>query len=272
MSGGNLDLRTLILLIWNTGALFGLTPFGSDLRSYVECDIPVRDVPKVNKVIGIGTTVHKFTDTNGNPVFLPCVSCHLPQTDVRLFSPQTYHQMNGGYSEVYSQSIQMKLRTSCIHIDILRDQANLPVVHESYVLEKAKPGLGPIMRSGICQRRLSVLDFFGEIASSVSSIVGIQNQTAFLVSPVSVIQRMPIRHPLSRNFYYGAGNLISVCIVFRSSCGNGLMRRLWVSRLCCHPSLRLHFLLPRTVWCHFAICASSHVLGGAPLRLNVLRP
>jgi hypothetical protein len=80
-------------------------------------------------------------DTNDNPVFLPCVSYHLPQTDVRLFSPQTYHQMHGGYSEVYGQSIQMKLRTSSILIDINGDHANLPIVHDSFVSEKAKRGL-----------------------------------------------------------------------------------------------------------------------------------
>jgi hypothetical protein len=120
VGGATKDPHTLIL-IWDTGALFGLILFHSDFIDYVECDIPVRDVTKVNKVIGIGTTIHKFTDTNGNPVFLPCVSYHLLQTDVCLFSPQTYHQMHGGYSEVYVQSIQMKLRTSSIHIDIIWD-------------------------------------------------------------------------------------------------------------------------------------------------------
>jgi hypothetical protein len=140
VSGGPKDPCTLIL-IWNTGASFGLMPFRSDFIDYVECDIPVRDVTKVNRVVGIGNTIHKFMDTNGNPVFLPCVSYHLPQTDVRLFSPQTYHQMHGGYSEVYGQSIQMKLRTSSILIDINRDHANLPIVHDSFVSEKAKRGL-----------------------------------------------------------------------------------------------------------------------------------
>jgi hypothetical protein len=84
------------------GALFRLTPFCSDFIDYVECDTSVWDVTKVNKVIGIGTTIHKFTNTNGKSVFLRCVSYHLPQTDVCLFSPQTYHQMHGGYSEVYN--------------------------------------------------------------------------------------------------------------------------------------------------------------------------
>jgi len=129
----------------------------------VECEIPVRDVTKVNKVIGIGTTLHKFTDTDGNPVYLPCVSYHLPETDVRLFSPQTYHQMHGGYSEVYGDCVQMKLRTSTISIGISRDHTNLPVVHDSFVTEKAKRALGVRMRSGLCQTRLSVLDFFTDI-------------------------------------------------------------------------------------------------------------
>ncbi len=61
VGGVTKDPRTLIL-IWDTGALFGLTPFCSDFIDYVECDIPVRDVTKVNKVIGIGTTIHKFTN------------------------------------------------------------------------------------------------------------------------------------------------------------------------------------------------------------------
>ena len=180
--GGPKDPRTLIL-IWDTGASFGLTPFRSDFIDYVECDIPVRDVTKVNRVVGIGTTIHKFTDTNGNPVYLPCVSYHLPQTDVRLFSPQTYHQMHGGYSEVYGQSIQMKLRTSSIHIDIIREHANLPIVHDSFVSEKAKRGLAPLMRSGLCQARLSALDFFGEINSTVSPIVANAESNCFPCFP-----------------------------------------------------------------------------------------
>ncbi len=114
-STGLQDPKSLIL-IWVTGASYGLTPFRSDFIDYAKCEIPVRDVTKVNTVIGIGTTLHKFTDINGNPVYLPCVSYHLPKTDVRLFSPQTYHQMHGGYSEVHSDCIHMLLKTSTIKI------------------------------------------------------------------------------------------------------------------------------------------------------------
>jgi hypothetical protein len=77
VSGGTLDPCHLIL-IWDTGVSFDLTPFLSDFIDYVECDTPVQDVTKVNKVIGIGTTIHKFTNTDGKPVFLPCFSYHLP--------------------------------------------------------------------------------------------------------------------------------------------------------------------------------------------------
>ena len=113
-----LDPRQL-MLIWDTGASFGLTLFQSDFIDYVACTIPVRDVTKVNNVIGIGMTLHKFTDTKGFSVYLPCVSFHLPQTDVCLFSPHTYHQMHGGYSEVYGNCIKMLLKTSEIQIQIM---------------------------------------------------------------------------------------------------------------------------------------------------------
>jgi len=115
-STGLRDSKSLIL-IWDTGESYGLTPFRSDFIDYVKCcEIPVRDVTKVNTVVGMGTTLHKFTDINGNPVYLSCVSYHLPATDVRLFSPQTYHQMHGGYSEVHSNRIRMLLKTPTIEI------------------------------------------------------------------------------------------------------------------------------------------------------------
>ena len=69
----HLDPKTLIL-IWDTGGSAGLTPFSSNFIDYVECGIDVRDVTKVNKVIRIGTTLHKFVDVAGNNVYLPCVS------------------------------------------------------------------------------------------------------------------------------------------------------------------------------------------------------
>ena len=225
VGGGHLDPRSVIL-IWDTGASYGLTPFRSDFIDYVECDIPVRDVTKVNKVIGIGTTLHKFTDTDGKPVFIPCVSYHLPQTDVRLFSPQTYHQMHGGYSEVYAESIQMKLRTSTISITIEQGLTNLPVVHDSFVSEKAKRGLGPLMRSGLCQMRISVWIFSRELTILYPPLLLNQSKLSFLVSRVLVIHRTKICHPLRGSYYCGIGSSASICIGYRNSCVTERLRSL----------------------------------------------
>jgi hypothetical protein len=73
-------------MIWDTGATFGLTSFRGDFIDYVEVEIPVRDVTKINKVVGIGTTMHKMVDTNGKVCYLPCVSYHLPQTPTCVYS------------------------------------------------------------------------------------------------------------------------------------------------------------------------------------------
>ncbi len=66
-----LDPKTLIL-VWDIGASAGLMPFWSDFIAFVECEIDVCDITKVNKVVGIGTTLHKFMDNNGNHV-----TCHV---------------------------------------------------------------------------------------------------------------------------------------------------------------------------------------------------
>ena len=134
---GHLDPKTLIL-IWDTGASAGLTPFRSDFIDYVECDIDVWDISKVNKVIGIGTMLHKFVDNNGNDVYLPCVAYHLPSTDVRLFSPPIYHQLHGGHSVVSGDKVVTMFckNGATITIPIDRNCTNLLVVQDSFVPEK----------------------------------------------------------------------------------------------------------------------------------------
>ena len=52
------------LLLWDFRASFGLTPICANFIDYVECDVDVKDVSNLNKVIGFGTTLHKLTTTN----------------------------------------------------------------------------------------------------------------------------------------------------------------------------------------------------------------
>ncbi len=69
-------------LRWDTGATHGLTPFLKDFIHYHLCDIPVKDISKVNRVIGVGMVMHKFQATNGKDIFFPGVSFHIPTADI----------------------------------------------------------------------------------------------------------------------------------------------------------------------------------------------
>ena len=122
------------VLIWDTGSLFGLTPFKSNFIDYVKCNIPLKDITKVNTAIGVGTTIHKFVDANGKDSFIPCISYHLPTTDVRLFSPQTYHQLHGAHSIIKGFNVKMVLNKHNIVIPIKIQEDNLPIIYNYYVI------------------------------------------------------------------------------------------------------------------------------------------
>ena len=54
-----------LMLIWDTVAPYGLTPFRSDFIDYLKCDIPIKDATKINRIIGIGTNLQKLINSNG---------------------------------------------------------------------------------------------------------------------------------------------------------------------------------------------------------------
>ena len=122
-------------MIWDRGASYELALFISNLIYCVKCDITVKDVTKINRFIVIGTTLYKFVKSNVKEVFLPCLSYHLTQTDVRIFSSQTYHHTHGGYSEVYDIRVRIYLTDYRIHITTYIVQKNLPTVYNSFVSE-----------------------------------------------------------------------------------------------------------------------------------------
>ena len=188
-AGSTPDPRTTVL-IYDTGASAGLTRHRCDFIDYVEIEIEVRDVTKANKVVGIGTTLHKFVDDKGMDVFLPCVAYHLPTTDVRLFSPQIYHQLHGGHSIVDGDKVVLKLggRRPHITIPIERGSTNLPCVYNSFVNEKEKKMYASTMRSGLKVSRLfPALDFFGEMPSN--SMPGQYSDQVEDISPMNSRQQ-----------------------------------------------------------------------------------
>ena len=87
--------------------------------------------------------------------------------------------MHGGYSEVYAKSIQIKMCTSTISITIEQGLTNLSVVYDLFVSEKAKRGLRPLMRSGLCRTRILFWIFSGGVNTVVSSVVTQSEQTFF---------------------------------------------------------------------------------------------
>ena len=48
------------------------------LNHYVKHNIDVKDISKLNKVIGFGATLHKFNAKNGDLLYAPALSYHLP--------------------------------------------------------------------------------------------------------------------------------------------------------------------------------------------------
>ena len=55
----------------------------------------------------IGTTSHKFVDTNVKDVFLPCISYNLSNKYVQLLPPQTYHHIHVVISIIKGLNFQM---------------------------------------------------------------------------------------------------------------------------------------------------------------------
>ena len=97
------------------------------------------------------------------------VAYHLPNTDVRLFSPQVYHQLHGGHSTVYGESVQMTLQNRRSITIPIENPSNLPCIYNSFVTDKVKREYASKMRSGLKVSRLfPALDFFGEMPLTMS--------------------------------------------------------------------------------------------------------
>ena len=104
----------------------------------MEWYITVQDVAKVNRAIGIGTTLRRFIYSNDQDILLSCISYHLTQTYVSLFSLQTYHKMNSVHYVVKGNQVTIHLPNHRIHVPIDIGGTNLPVVRNSFFTEHQK--------------------------------------------------------------------------------------------------------------------------------------
>ena len=154
-----------VALVWDTGASYGLTPYRQDFIDYVEVTIPVKDVTKVNQVVGMGTAIFKFKDSDGKTIFLPCIAYHLPSADIRLFSPQTYHQMHGGHSIVDADHVEMILKKKRIMIPIDHKCTNLPMVFNPSVSKKEREHIKFNYKTRLALSGIRELDALGDFHS-----------------------------------------------------------------------------------------------------------
>ena len=88
------------------------------------CDISIKDITIVNKVIVIGTTIHKFKNSKGYDVYIPCVSYHTPTSEICLFSIQTYHNIHSGNSRFCSDRVDIHFSKHKVVVPIYRKGSN----------------------------------------------------------------------------------------------------------------------------------------------------
>ncbi len=175
-----------------------------------------------------------LTPRDFQSIFL--VSYHLPQMDVHLFPPHTYHQMHGGYSEVYDNCIKMLLKTSEFQIQIVREKHNLPVIFDSYVSPKVKMMLASVMRSGLCRTQLNAFHFFQENTlhnlqiCAPWGITGPKHYSQFCGPCIGASENGNFLH-LRRNFSNGIGNWALACIASKRWCVSGIMKSRMATRL-----------------------------------------
>ena len=153
-------------VVWDTGASYGLTPFRGDFIDYEECRIPVQDISKTNYVVGIGTVMWKFKTVEGKDIYLPLLCYHLETADIRLLSPQTYHQLHGGDSHLIGNGSAVAMEilsgpnspSEQIVIPIEKQTTNLPVIYGVSCTDKERAEIGPQLRSSLAKHQL---DFKG---------------------------------------------------------------------------------------------------------------
>ena len=114
--------------------------------------------------IGSYSSVPLFKNslTQMEKVFLPCVPYHITQTDVQLFSTQTYHHMHGGYSKVHDWQVSIYLTDHWIQIHIDIEQTNLPIFYNYFISENENRLIGPHMRSEWSHTIIYKLNFSGD--------------------------------------------------------------------------------------------------------------
>jgi hypothetical protein len=133
-------------LIWDTGALIGLTSYRADFIDYQPLEgVSVEDIARKNKVLGIGTVLWKFYTRSGREVFLPLVCYHVEHATICLMSPEQYIKQHGGSAKILGHTIMHTLPDGQV-IDIpVEANTNLPMVRNVATTKAQQVEIGPKM-------------------------------------------------------------------------------------------------------------------------------
>ncbi len=176
-------------------------PYSTDFSDYFICSISVGDTSKVNEVIGIGTTSHKFITKRGWFVYLPQVANHLPSSKVHLFSPQVFHQNCGRKSTIFGDWVGIQL-TDWDYIDIPIDvfESNVPIVQKSMCTEAT--------------RRFMIF-LWVEASSSMDNIISVIPFLVELLKPKKCLTMSLL--PISRSFALVSTASMPIYLNFRKA-------------------------------------------------------
>ncbi|KAL7459421.1 hypothetical protein ACHAWC_011182 [Mediolabrus comicus] len=153
--------------IVDTGASHGLTFSRHDFITYEKCHITVKAVGSENTVIGMGIVLYKMRATNGNICLVPGIAYHLPSCNLRLMSPQSYHQTYKGFSQLDGSEYTFFLAPAAngperheIRIPI-NDKSNLPMIFNVSTTGKEKRDAKPFFVNSIRMHQHFSGMFFG---------------------------------------------------------------------------------------------------------------
>ena len=148
-------------------------------------------------------------------LYVPALTYHLPSADISCFSPQTYHQLYGGSSELDGDKVVMHLKQQPdmslrhdIKIPIDLCQSNLPIIKNTACTKKELDTYGSHFKSTtvlfICN--LVCHDHWNVEVEEIKYEFDFHSKICFPCVKVKM------------NLYFGIGNWVSVCIIYRNSC------------------------------------------------------
>jgi hypothetical protein len=198
-------------LVWDTGASIGLTPFGSDFVDYLSLDgVTVKDIACTNNVLGIGTTMWKLPTIKGQLIYISAIAYHMPDCDIRLFSPQSYFQLHGGDATVTASNVTMRLPDNYIVNIPINPTVNLPLVDSPQPTLEEQVNFGPHLLPSFVSNVLHLPDLAKPICCKTASDVTNNNLSGPQRELVSWHAKLCINmnhvQELMREWYYKIPN------------------------------------------------------------------